>query len=123
VVSSTPSSGGGINAGHVIDESIDWRYRYVWGFISYIGAGNLFPVESGASAGVPPSSAFIPPSLLSTNNIILDFNYGVSSQLFVGVDAGTPGKLRITRNGIEDGTNGDGMVLVLDVSDRFVAGM
>ena len=136
-----PTTGTTLATGVLLDNSIDWRNRIVWGFCSYTQlAGNTVlenaaatqivspPVTlTGANPVNVPDTGILPPAwsgpgaAFGLQTAKYSDGAGTVATIAFGVD--TSGNLRMFRIGSPlTATNGDLLLVVIHASDRLLAG-
>ena len=114
----------------VLDSDIDWRYRFIWIEMAYLGSGTLLPLEGRAggllmtaAAGTFDRQAWFVGD--GTTGVLPGLAY-ISPGNGVGFSVNSSdGSLRVSKIGTAptDGTNGDLIVIRVTASDQFLAGM
>lgn len=120
---------GSASTSPVLDNTIDWRYRLVWGVCGYLGSATRAPLEGKTGGGfTTPTYGSFASSMFTSDGtslgaVAMTFSYGSGAgniQVFVYSD----GSLRFCRGaGPVDGTNGDLLFVQLFATDQFLAGM
>ena len=124
-----------------LDDSIDWRNRFVWGFYSYLAAGTVLPIESttapqfqspgGISGSAVYNGGVIQPIWTgsgddtSASQMLLRYTNG-TTYTAACLRVKTDGTLNVGWNfGATpiDGTNGDTLVVVVYATDQLVSGI
>jgi hypothetical protein len=139
-----PASSNAIATAAVVDNSIDWRRRFIYGFYSYISSATALPIESAAYSpasttvmnemylAAAPGTAFISSGALAPLWTGTGTASSTASWLMPYLDSGTPamrahnlsvytdGSLRVVRNSaLLDGANGDVFAVVLWATDQL----
>jgi len=113
--------------GHVLDASIDWRQRFIWGVACYLGAGTILPLQ--ANTNPFPSTATtalalpmwwtgVTPSASNYTQV----TYSGAAQLALQVDGN--GALCVAKNGtLVDAVNGDVVAVAIFATDKIRVGI
>lgn len=133
LVTATPTSAVGAP---VLDSTIDWRKRIIWGYFFYLGsAGTVYPLETAAISNVilsPTSQAGANWGHLAAQYTgatpavgAATTQYGASANNNINLlVSDATGNLIVYRGStLIDGTNGDALALMIYATDQFKAGI
>lgn len=120
-----PSTSTSPSGGPVLDASIDWRRRIIWGTCAWLNSATQAPLEGNVTMLPTQGSGYgvIQPMYTGDGGSFgaLVYNSGATT-VGLTIDASS-GNLRLYRTGNpSDNTNGDLMLLTLSASDRLVVG-
>jgi hypothetical protein len=132
---SLATTGNTVPTGSVVDNSIDWRFRLVWGFMAYLGSASQLPLEThgtfirsfGWGVGTSPNiqitdQAQIGPSWTGSGPAaIVTMGYNQTTATSASLAVISNGNLVVVRTGtVVDAVNGDLMVAVLYTTDQLI---
>jgi hypothetical protein len=117
------ATGNTIVGGVVLDNSIDWRKRLIWGSVFYLGSA-LTPIESVTApsplvAGTPFQPFYSGSGTnVGAGTVSMVYNGGATTVGFAVDAAGNLKMVRAAGNPI-DAANGDILVVIFEYSDQF----
>lgn len=135
-----PTTGTTVGTGFVVDNTIDWRHRFVWGFYAYLGSATVLPVEGNANPLAAGTQGVVNTNQAYNQGVLQPFWTGggstsgsVAGQMVLGYTDGatfahpnaavlnTDGSLRLFNHNsvVVDGTNGDALALVVFATDQL----
>lgn len=126
LLTTTPAFSGGAANGDIIDNTIDWRHRFITAIITYHGSANQLPAETLVN---PPTHVCAVDTIFSAGgnngagNGLTNSYISAGNGVIIVVD--NAGNLRVTKNGTapSDAANGDLISVLIFASDQLLTGM
>lgn len=133
LVTATPTSAG---ATILLDSTIDWRHRLIWGYFFYLGSATIYPLETTATTGNVALDAVVQTgrnwgkltAMFTTGNdpvggLVTQYGSSVNNAIGLFVVTAT-GNLTFYRGStLIDAANGDAIALMLYATDQFRSGV